>query len=491
MTRFYNKFLAAASAMMLTLTGCVNEDSPCPGDGDDGTKVTLQFPVMTYNPAASREAQQSRADGDKAEGSLLSRAGADDPCDEGPQGSPAENYINTADCQFLLFGADRTLLRPIFPEITGQDKVDYTWYTIKASITEPYFDEAVKAGNENIDFYIMVIANSHSTGLDGQYPGLTPGVTTIDDIAAQCVTFRQPEGYHLGGPGGEYRPWTPSIDGNRLIPMAGLQKFTVSATQLKESTYDVPVNLSDEDANGKNIKMLRAISKIEVIDRIDVTGTFDPATNNNRFHVDKVELFGWYNSGTIMPYINNGNWSTATGEWSMDSSGDVSVPTISPKSEYNFPVKEERQKTDNNGNPLYNDDGTPLMDEIKGPEITFSEDAAATALRTDKCIVWSGYVVEYSKVLVTEITHDYERYPFIEVTVSNPNSNGTDDSPVFKMKLANYNNGQAVDDGINFLLRNHIYRYEITGVNSEANIIDVGYTVCDWNQQEVNIPTFN
>ncbi|WP_289640888.1 hypothetical protein, partial [uncultured Muribaculum sp.] len=101
MTRFYNKFLAAASAMMLTLTGCVNEDSPCPGDGDDGTKVTLQFTVMTYNPAASREAQQSRADGDTTEGSLLSRAG--DDCYDDLQGSPAENYINTADCQFLLF----------------------------------------------------------------------------------------------------------------------------------------------------------------------------------------------------------------------------------------------------------------------------------------------------------------------------------------------------------------------------------------------------
>lgn len=236
--------------------------------------------------------------------------------------------------------------------------------------------------------------------------------------------------------------------------------------------------------------MLRAISKIEATDRIDVTGTFDPATNNNRFHVDKVELFGWYNSGTIMPYINNGNWSTATGEWSMDSSGDVSVPTISLNRNINSGYR-RATKTDNNGNPLYNDDGTPLMDEIKGPEITFSEDAAATALRTDKCIVWSGYVVEYSKVLVTEMTHDYERYPFIEVTVSNPNSNGTDDSPVFKMKLANYNNGQAVDDGINFLLRNHIYRYEITGVNSEANIIDVGYTVCDWNEPTVDIPTFD
>ena len=239
MTRFYNKFLAAASAMMLTLTGCVNEDSPCPGDGDEATKVTLQFTVMTHNPAASRDAQQSRATGNPEQGSLLSRAG--DDCYDDLQGSPAENYINTADCQFLLFDADRKLLRPIFPEITGKDDVQYTYYTIKASITEPYFDEAVKADLDQIDFYIMVIANSHSTDLDGQYPGFTPGVTTIDDIAAQRVTFNQPVGYHLGGPGGEYRPWTPSIDENRLIPMAGLQKFTVSATQLKESTYDVPV----------------------------------------------------------------------------------------------------------------------------------------------------------------------------------------------------------------------------------------------------------
>ena len=88
---------------------------------------------MTYNPAASREAQQSRADGDTTEGSLLSRAG--DDCYDDLQGSPAENYINTADCQFLLFDADRKLLRPIFPEITGKDDVQYTYYTIKASIT--------------------------------------------------------------------------------------------------------------------------------------------------------------------------------------------------------------------------------------------------------------------------------------------------------------------------------------------------------------------
>ena len=37
-----------------------------------------------------------------------------DDCYDDLQGSPAENYINTADCQFLLFDADRKLLRPIF-----------------------------------------------------------------------------------------------------------------------------------------------------------------------------------------------------------------------------------------------------------------------------------------------------------------------------------------------------------------------------------------
>lgn len=464
MTRFYNKFLAAASAMMLTLTGCVNEDSPCPGDGDDGTKVTLQFTVMTYNPAASREAQQSRADGDKAEGSLLSRAGADDPCDEGPQGSPAENYINTADCQFLLFGADRKLLRPIFPEITGQDKVDYTWYTIKASITEPYFDEAVKAGNENIDFYIMVIANSHSTGLDGQYPGLTPGVTTIDDIAAQLLTFNLPErrdqNYLI-------TEWQPNVDQNKLIPMVGLQTFTVSADQLKESTYDTPVDLS-AGTPAKTIDMLRAMAKIEVVDKIDLPDGYDP--NIKRMRVEKVELIGMYRKGTLMPSIG------PDGQWPNYISTQVTNTTLPPNSEYTNPVAyKESYASDNNSKDI----------------MFFNEGTIDSEKAEERYPIFFGYVTEYSKAAIGSMVKPYLVITLVDES-SPDNTDGKETSFFKELKLTSYTDGAPQGDGINFLLRNHIYRYEINAVSSsEANIIDVGYTLCDWDRHEVNIPTFD
>lgn len=461
MTRFYNKFLAAASAMMLTLTGCVNEDSPCPGDGDEATKVTLQFTVMTHNPAASREAQQSRATG--AEASLLSRAG--DDCYDDLQGSPAENYINTADCQFLLFDADRKLLRPIFPEITGKDDVQYTYYTIKASITEPYFDEAVKADRDQIDFYIMVIANSHSTGLDGQYPGFTPGVTTIDDIAAQKLTFNLPERR------GQYNlitEWQPNINQNKLIPMAGLQKFTVSATQLKESTYDVPVYLSDENANGKTIDMLRTMAKIEVIDKIDLPDGYDP--NIKRMKVEKVELVGMYLKGTLMPSIGT------DGQWPDYISTQITDATLPPNSEYTNPVAYSESYAHDN-------DSKDIM--------FFNEGTIDSEKAEERYPIFFGYVTEYSKAAIGSMVKPYLVITLVDES-SPDNTDGKETSFFKELKLTSYTDGAPQGDGINFLLRNHIYRYEINAVSSsEANIIDVGYTLCDWDRHEVNIPTFD
>lgn len=459
MTRFYNKFLAAASAMMLTLTGCVNEDSPCPGDGDEATKVTLQFTVMTHNPAASRDAQQSRATG--AEASLLSRAG--DDCYDDIQGSPAENYINTSDCQFLLFDADRKLLRPIFPEITGKDDVQYTYYTIKASITEPYFDEAVKADRDQIDFYIMVIANSHSTGLDGQYPGLTPGVTTIEDIAAQKIIYNLPS---QGKIGDMYwtSSWSPSIESQNCIPMAGLQKFTVSATQLKESTYDVPVYLSDENANGKTIDMLRAMAKIEVIDKIDLPDGYDP--NIKRMKVEKVELIGFYRKGTILPLIGS------TGQWPDYVSEDINLPNVPSLNYYAVPVPIE---------------GEMYAGPNQGKCIMFDEDKYSSKTEHENYPVYSCYITEYSKLAVGNDTK-----PYIVVTLIDENSPDQETSFFKELKLTGYVDGAPQGDGIDFLLRNHIYRYEINAVgSSEANIIEVGYTVCDWDRHSVDIPTFN
>lgn len=487
MTRLSTYVLAAMSALALSMaTACVNEDSPCPPDsGDDGGKgVTLQFTVVTHNAGSNRSA--------------VSRV---DDCIGDQNGSNAENFINTADCRFMLFDEDRKLLRPIFPEITGEDAVNYTWYNIKASITEKYFDEKVAAG-EPVTFYIMVIANT--SNLDGQYFTYSPGVTTIEDIAAQRRTFRQPEGYIEFLPDGfnSFVPWNPNIDGGRLIPMAGLQQFTVDAAVLKASTYEAPVLLSPDLSGGsgnarelRNINMLRALSKIEIIDKIDMLGgNYDPA---QRPYVDKVELYGYFDSGTIMPYINDGKWSTAQGEWSMTSSGQVSAPTIPVNAEYTFPVINRIPKGSWAGGvwtPITDSAGNQLYDPQKGDCLTFTKDEDAMKLRDDGCNVFSGYVVEYSRAVVAGLKYDfdewYDRYSYLEITVNNPMGDGKDDSPIYTMPLAKYSDGSP-GAGIDELIRNHIYRYEITGINQTVNIIEVGFTVCDWNRKTVDIPVFD
>lgn len=402
-----------------------------------------------------------------------------DDCIGDQNGSNAENFINTADCRFMLFDEDRKLLRPIFPEITGEDAVNYTWYNIKASITEKYFDDKVAAG-EPVTFYIMVIANT--SNLDGQYFAFTPGVTTIEDIAAQRRTFRQPEDVRDFN---SFSPWKPSIDEHAYIPMAGLQQFTVDAAVLKASTYEAPVLLSPELSGGsgnarelKNINMLRALSKIEVIDKIDMLGgNYNPT---QRPYVDKVELYGYFMTGTILPYINNGNWSNEKGEWSTTSSGQVAAVTMPDVPDYMLP---------NTMKEYY----IPEYDyKFQRREcITFAFDYEATNMRDDKCKVYSGYVVEYLRSIVEENYPDKaDALPFIEVTVNNPMGDGKDDSPMYTMPLAKYSDGSP-GAGIDELIRNHIYRYEITGINQTVNIIEVGFTVCDWNRKTVDIPVFD
>ena len=256
--------------------------------------------------------------------------------------------------------------------------------------------------------------------------------------------------------------------------MAGLQKFTVSADQLKGSTYDTPVDLSDENANGKTIDMLRAMAKIEVIDKIDLPDGYDP--NIKRMRIEKVELIGFYRKGTILPLIGS------EGQWPDYISENVNQPNLPALDYYAVPV------------PMV---GEEYSAPNRGKNIGFDIDTYSSQTEHQNYPVWSCYVTEYSKLAVGD-----DAKPYIVVTLvdeSSPDKDTDEDgkeklTSFFKeLKLTNYNDyGAPQGDGINFLLRNHIYRYEINSVSSsEANIIDVGYTVCNWDNYTVDIPTFD
>ena len=251
-------------------------------------------------------------------------------------------------------------------------------------------------------------------------------------------------------------PSQPGEADGEYIPMAGLQQFTLPQGAFNGNNGPEGfVELSPENGN-KDINMLRALAKIEVIDQIDLTDNLANAPAG-RVSVEKVELLGYCATGTVLP---------AYGQWNRNGvleTQQVEAPTMASSLAYRAPNSDYLATNQNNA----------LID--------FHQDKNATKSREDGCQVFSVYTTEYSLAAIGDAVR-----PYVRVTVQDPNG-GNQGSRLYQLRLANYAGGTAEDD-IDFLLRNHIYRYEITSVSSS---IQVGYTVCPWDENRLDVPDFN
>lgn len=431
--------LLVALPAMLTLTGCVNDYGNCVDPGSDPDPVKLRFTIVTRALPGSGTGQTRATD-----------------AYEEQAGTASENYLNIAgrDIRFLLFDDEKKLLRDFTPDvdITPSDASNYVTYTVRATIAEPYF--ARVAEQETTGFYIMVIANGRPYRL-GAF-GLATGATTINDVADQLAYFTMPT--LTEWPDGSRTGWRPSAPGNasgEYIPMSGLQYFSLPKGAFDTNGPESFVDLSSENV-GKDINMLRAIAKIEVVDKIDILDKF-PGDRN--IELEKAELFGYCATGTILP---------SYGEWNRDvvhpETQQVRRPTMAKQLDYHAP----------NGN---------IEEPVTwAAEIDFFKDEVAQQAREDGCPVFSVYVPEYSREDIGTSVR-----PYIRVTVQDPD-NPNQYSKLYKLQLASYTDGVAGED-IEALLRNHIYRYEITAVGS---IVNIGYTLCPWDTgKSLDVPGFN
>ncbi|MBQ4279941.1 MAG: hypothetical protein IJC16_08330 [Rikenellaceae bacterium] len=416
--------LLAALPVLLLVSGCVNDYDECPAPERGSEPVKLRFTIVTRT-SASSAARQTRA--------------ADIAGDQ--TGIAAENYLNLAghDIRFLLFDSDRKLLRDFTPDanlsLAAGDGGNYIVYTVKASIVEPYFANVATA---DTDFYIMVIANGRPHRMTAL--GLTPGTTTIEDVSGQLITFVQKTYIIVDPETGMRGGWTPSQPGmadGEYIPMAGLQHFTLLQGAFDGNGPEGFVELSPENGS-KNINMLRALAKIEVIDKIGITGNFADAPEK-RVNVEKAELFGRCATGTVLPdyaqWNRNGVLETQ----------QVDAPTMASPMQY-FPPTD--------------DAGYPNWSSL----IEFYEDIDARAARADGCPVFSAYVTEYSRAAISD-----RLPPYIRVTINDPDKPDSEQSKFYRIELASYNDKGKPDNQLSALLRNHIYRYEITYVNSQSS----------------------
>lgn len=419
--------LLVALPVMLLVAGCVNDYDDCPAPEDGSDPVKLRFTIVTRTSTGSGTRQTRAAD-----------------ISGGQTGTASENYLNLAghDIRFLLFDGDRKLLRDFTPDantnLAAGDGGNHVAYTVEASIVEPYFANVATA---DTDFYIMVMANGRPHQMTAL--GLAPGETTIEDVSGQLITFVQktyiivdPETYRRGG----WMPSPPGVADGEYIPMAGLQHFT-----LKQGAFDGKgpedfIELSPENGS-KNINMLRTLAKIELIDKIDISGNFADAPKG-RMRVNKVEFFGRCATGTVLP---------AYTQWNRNGvleTQQVDAPTMASPMQYLPP-------TDDGGYPNW------------ASLIEFYEDKDAQAAREDGCPVFSTYVTEYSLAAIGS-----RKPPYIQVEIGNSESgdDGKEESGKnYSIQLAYYNDKGEVSNQLPALLRNHIYRYEITRVNAQPS----------------------
>lgn len=426
--------------LMIVMNSCVTENAECPlPEETDKDGIHLRFTIMTKSDARTRAADLS---GDE-------------------EGTASENYLNVNDVKYLLFDKDKNYLLELPADTkTIAANSSFTVYNVEANITDEYFLDNL---NGIIDFYILVLANS--SGWNVNMPDLSRGssMTTLFDNG--YVMSELPETGKLLN--------AASTDENskQFFPMSGLQRYTVPGSMLMTSAEGAPYDLSL--ATGKDVNLLRSLAKIEIIDKINITegGVFDDNIDNvgekGMLRIDKVELDGYINQGALLPLIT---------QWDCNSvfeTQQVRATSIPTSAEYLVP-------------PILNSDGSFGESTADNYSVSFQQDPGATAMREDKCPVFSCYVYEYSRLSDQLLNIPQTQQPYFRVTTrgyTDENGEVRGESMIFPVRMAAYNNGVA-GENLGEMMRNHIYRFEIVGIGQN---ISVNWTVCEMDKASSNI----
>lgn len=399
--------LLAAMLAVVFMTGCIQEYDECP-DNSRGPLIkkgmTLNFTLLTR--------YVNKTSGTRA---VVAPPNPQD-------GTAAENFLDIPNMTFLLFKEDKTLLAAFTPEVTPQNAT-YTTYDVTYTVPETLFDYIT---GDMINIYIMAIGNAINHGVTDM------AFLPLEKMFENTATFPYPlTGSSQVADGSQ---WIPDFDANRGIPMSGMQYFSIPRDALERSSYENPLNLSEDLAVKNDLNMLRCVAKIEVIDMFDGTDG-----NGISTPVSQVRLQGYNSKGGILPTLSQWNFQTP---WETQY---VKAPSVPAGTAFN------------NSNA-----------------IVFFKDDAAQALRDDNRPVYSAYLPEFDS--------DATGVTVPKVTVSLNTGAGGNIERTFELR--EYNNGAqgAPTD----LLRNNIYRYEVR-VNTSLDLV---VTVCPRATFTTDVPTF-
>ncbi|MDE6340040.1 MAG: hypothetical protein K2K97_09690, partial [Muribaculaceae bacterium] len=354
------------------------------------------------------------------------------------EGSGTENYIalTSGTLKYLIFDRYQRFLC----DVTAQAKTTvvndvFTLYEVTAKLTDTYFIENT---NNMLDFYILVLANVGTTSRNWRVtvPEMVPGVTTMESLFNDGLTM-------LGdaNSGGLLETSTlmqpvTNATASRM-PMAGLQHFSFHGSMLLTASENIPYDISL--ATGKNINMLRALAKIEIIDKINVGEgkVFDETEDDNGLRLNQPFLCGYMSEGSLLPSFSQ--WRDKN-QVSYPETQQVDNPTVPSTASYDLPPS---ISTDN-------------LEDINWTTASYArnffKDQVATQAREDKCPVYSLYLYEYALLPIAQVPIDQQ--PYFVISTKGDDQN---ESLTFAVKMANYEDGTATTS-LEQLLRNHIYR---------------------------------
>lgn len=426
---------------MSCFQSCINEKSDCPSvEVNNEGGFHLRFTIMTRTDGRTKAAD---IDGDQ-------------------EGAGYENYLDVNDIRYFIYDNNQNFITDITTKTTTvAANNNYTVYNVEANVDDQYFYDNLHG---TIDFYILALANHKDWGINIPAPNRGDNIQNL--FANGLVMNTTPITRLLQD--------ALSVAGQKF-PMSGLQHFRVPGSMLMTSAEGAPYDL--KLATGKDLNMLRALAKIEIIDKINIEHgkVFDEAADNagmnGRLRIDKVEINGFMTRGTLLPAFNQWNRN------SVLETQQVIAPTVPTTSSYQLPPVLD---ADNNFGQIGN---------LSGYIIDFMEDEYARSLRADKCPVYSGYVYEYLKTASQMNNVPATQQPYFRVTTRGytaPDGQVIAESMIFPVRMAEYTNGVATSaDNLDQLLRNHIYRFEIAAIGTN---LTVNWTVCDMDNASANIP---
>lgn len=369
---------------------CVNDNEPdCPPIGQ-ARQYVLNLRVVTSK-AATR---MTRAAGHGTE-----------------EATRDEDYIDIAGQDFLVlvFDGYGRLIQRFEPSSTviKQGQEQGAAYELSGVLGETSANE----------IQVAVIANCNSMGANGAYDQFVLGNTFLSEMYGDGTKWN----FTLPNPEGG---WQPDKDTKKTIPMYGCSdaKPLGAATQNADDKNRYDLNLGE-------IKMLRAVAKIEIVDCLPEGVEIAP----------NVTLSAYNTQGRLIPDATNNP------DWNVEG-----TQVISPT----------------------------LPDNVQtAAGLKFFTESEPMTIGGKECKVYSAYVTEAD--LRTS-------RPNINLTIKDSDGQGTS-SKDYEMAVDSYTDGQATQ-GLAALLRNHIYRYEIKSASS--NSLTVNYTICPMGSGTADIPAF-